>query len=920
MLRRASVTRAPFWADFRALSIMLVVCGRCETEYEFDDTLLSERGTTVKCTNCGYQFRVKAPRGMRTGLERWEVRKASGARITLGSLRELRKAIEEDRVSVDDELSRQGGPFRPLRSVAELEALFQRKRPPQPRLNQTLMGVGNPGGSGELPATKPAVASMPVKVPMPSPQAAPARTPTYQPAPRQASAEPTARAPQRRETLAGPSPDLSRGAEQVDPNEVDPSEAETIPPAPRSSSPPQRAPRHSPPPPRRWTTTQQSAVGDDRRTPTGSSAVYESFSSEDRKSASFTSVPPPGPDAAAAKQSTHGGQQDASGLAPTVLSVEAEKPQVAAAQPSGEADAPADRRAIASSVKFASVPPSPGEAQRSPGPATPPGAPRSMPPAPLSVPPPPRRAGGLRWVVGFVLLGGVGLLAGTVGKDYLMQFVRPGVASVADERVEAMLASAGELYSAGELDAAKAEYDRASVLAENEPRIAFGLARLAAARADQEWLRLRLIASDADAVKARVERELERRKEQLAAAMAELDESDTSHRAALLETDAARIRGEVDAARQRVHDSAFDVTEPEVAYVLAMLDLTGDSPGWSTVIERLRTALVAEGGLGRARSALVFALASSGNAGEARRELEQLAESQQRHPLLEDLKVFVSNQVDEQLAAEEAEGTEPALGQQPAEPVEIDGDDSAADGPQGKSTASAEWFLHEAAAARRSGDLNGAKKRYARALQLKPGNISALSGLGAIARMQGNYQEAKKHYDSVLAQSPSNAQALAGGADARWLMGSREAAVQMYRKIPAGTVYSAVAQRRIAELSGTDAPKAAADEQGPGETADSKKTAPSSDSDDAKPGNSGAGSSGSEAADTQSSDSESSDSKAAPKPAPGKSEGDSLPGSDESKPEPKSSGPQAAPDTEPEVTPPKPNPASQKPAPSEAQP
>ena len=32
---------------------MDVTCERCGTEYDFDDALVSERGTTVKCTNCG---------------------------------------------------------------------------------------------------------------------------------------------------------------------------------------------------------------------------------------------------------------------------------------------------------------------------------------------------------------------------------------------------------------------------------------------------------------------------------------------------------------------------------------------------------------------------------------------------------------------------------------------------------------------------------------------------------------------------------------------------------------------------------------------------------------------------------------------------------------------------------------------------
>ena len=41
---------------------MDVRCSRCATEYEFDDALISERGTTVKCTNCGFQFKIFPPK------------------------------------------------------------------------------------------------------------------------------------------------------------------------------------------------------------------------------------------------------------------------------------------------------------------------------------------------------------------------------------------------------------------------------------------------------------------------------------------------------------------------------------------------------------------------------------------------------------------------------------------------------------------------------------------------------------------------------------------------------------------------------------------------------------------------------------------------------------------------------------------
>src|SRR6188472_2353065 len=68
---------------------MDVRCSRCGTEYEFDDALISERGTTVKCTNCSLQFKIFPSAGNAASPERWLVRTASGRELVYTSLREL---------------------------------------------------------------------------------------------------------------------------------------------------------------------------------------------------------------------------------------------------------------------------------------------------------------------------------------------------------------------------------------------------------------------------------------------------------------------------------------------------------------------------------------------------------------------------------------------------------------------------------------------------------------------------------------------------------------------------------------------------------------------------------------------------------------------------------------------------------------
>ncbi|MBK6534676.1 MAG: zinc-ribbon domain-containing protein, partial [Deltaproteobacteria bacterium] len=60
---------------------MDVVASRCKTEYEFDDALVSERGTTVKCTNCSHQFKIFRPPSESEGGRAWTLRRPDGTVI-----------------------------------------------------------------------------------------------------------------------------------------------------------------------------------------------------------------------------------------------------------------------------------------------------------------------------------------------------------------------------------------------------------------------------------------------------------------------------------------------------------------------------------------------------------------------------------------------------------------------------------------------------------------------------------------------------------------------------------------------------------------------------------------------------------------------------------------------------------------------
>ncbi len=109
---------------------MDVICDRCRTRYDFDDALVPTRGTTVKCTQCGHQFRVFRPDGS-AKLTGWTVRLSDGSELRFGAMRELQAAITSRIVDRDALLvPGDGGPERVLGKIDELRALFPKESAP----------------------------------------------------------------------------------------------------------------------------------------------------------------------------------------------------------------------------------------------------------------------------------------------------------------------------------------------------------------------------------------------------------------------------------------------------------------------------------------------------------------------------------------------------------------------------------------------------------------------------------------------------------------------------------------------------------------------------------------------------------------------------------------------------------------------
>jgi predicted Zn finger-like uncharacterized protein len=119
---------------------MEITCKRCYTEYDFDDALVSERGTTVRCTQCGEQFKVFRPPSHKP--ERWVIQRGDGRELVFTNLRDLQQAIVNVQVGRRDLLTHDDQPPRALGSIPELEPFFAERMgatpvPPPPAVTNT---------------------------------------------------------------------------------------------------------------------------------------------------------------------------------------------------------------------------------------------------------------------------------------------------------------------------------------------------------------------------------------------------------------------------------------------------------------------------------------------------------------------------------------------------------------------------------------------------------------------------------------------------------------------------------------------------------------------------------------------------------------------------------------------------------------
>ena len=664
---------------------MDVQCERCKTEYEFDDALISGRGTTVKCTNCGLQFKVRKPEGAAAPEDdRWLVETKEGAPLVFTTLKDLQRAIIAKGVGRHDTLTRGNAPPRPLGSIAELTPFFdERKRP------------SSIPPSGLTP---------------PPPFAAP---------------------PPRR--TSGSNPGTEPGT------------------APPSSSTPRSRPTPAP------SLVSVRPKVDTLRPPSGAGAL----------------PPQARPAAMATLQTSEIVSIGAAQIAPDLTS------------PLPKPTVPVMRQSMASYDEGAD-PMFNAMAGADEGPLLVPGVAR-------------RRVGG--WVIAAVLLGCVSVGVFLMAKPYLAGSSRPVAAAPLDPRAQDFLRVGERALEDGDLEVAKENFDKASVVAEKDARVLVDLARLAAARADVPWLKQRLGGDAADSDTKRALGELGPKAKNAADAATAAAPDDLA--AVRAKIDALRITGDRDAARTLVSKVIANASQPETAYVLAALDLAEPEPLWQTVIERLRVATQAEGNAGRARAALVYALARSGDAVGAKSELDKLNGLSRAHPLSSSLRGFIERmpargRIDGGLSGVNASAVDVSSLPKDRTPAGGSPASPGVSAPSGDTRSLV--FQANTALARR--DYARASQLYAAALDRNPSDSEAQGGLGDVAHAQHDLAGAKSSYAKAISINAHYLPALIGIGDVEWEMGDKASAQKQYKGIvdnfPDGSYPSRVKDRATA--------------------------------------------------------------------------------------------------------------------------
>jgi predicted Zn finger-like uncharacterized protein len=805
---------------------MEVTCERCSTVYDFDDALVSERGTTVKCTTCSHQFKVRRAVAA-TGPDVWIIRTVDGREIEFAALRDLQAAIYDNRVTREDVLAKGSGRPRRLGSIAELEPFFNRAGPNPQRRARTLAGAGAsavPAVSAQrsensvvfsLPNLMKAAeetenpvsvrrSTLPPPPPMPIPSGG--KREASQPPPRRASIPPPlprsdqeASPPPFRRGSIPPPPPTAAGARRGQgvissnpagwfgtPDNSDPEEEwanagiERISALPPPPLPPRRS---APPPPPMLPAEPPPPLAETVKTP-------RMFPEPEPTKLSKPPTPPPEPAppntviAVEVPRASTSSQVNPNGQALSPDKPSADKPEAAATNGTDTKEvhaSTADERTSAPTTSETSMKSASSDRSSAPASTSTP-LPSSRGSEPYSDPRnsgaiPSRRAGAARWIVGFVLLGCTALVAVTIIPKLIAKPTANTAAS--DARVTSLLEQGDRAMNDGDLDAANDAYVKASAIADKDPKVDVRLARLAIVRADIPWLEVRLLAeTDPDLANKRREAVLAATRAHQAAERAQAT-SPNDPDVTRCRIDSLRLQGNVAEARKLVASllKPMGVSNDEV--VFALLDLAEPSPTWSSVIDRLSNAARSEQNLGHARTMLIYALVQSGDITRAKAELDQLVAMPRPHPLIGAFQTYLTR------AQKEADG---GTGEEEAgAPV----DDKA--------------LLQSANEAITGGDLEKAAGLLKDLETRLPNDVNVLTAAGKLAAKKKDRTTAVKYFEKALVVDKNHFEAMGEMANIKWDSGEKQGASILYRQIieRAGpdSPYMAQAKERFAAFT-----------------------------------------------------------------------------------------------------------------------
>src|SRR4029078_13420797 len=137
-----------------------VRCERCQTEYELEDSSVSEEGTQVQCMACGNTFLVTRPapgslvEPDSPPAAEWLLETSDGQAHRFRNLTSLQKWIIERKVTREDRISRTGHAWRRLGEIVELEPFFDGVDEADRARAAALTARGGPGLKAEAQAVR----------------------------------------------------------------------------------------------------------------------------------------------------------------------------------------------------------------------------------------------------------------------------------------------------------------------------------------------------------------------------------------------------------------------------------------------------------------------------------------------------------------------------------------------------------------------------------------------------------------------------------------------------------------------------------------------------------------------------------------------------------------------------------------------